>query len=323
MQEKNSGAYLFVCFQDDENGNDIEKLFYGISLDGYNFKVLNNNKPVFTSFLGTKHMRDPFIFKGEDDYFYIAATDMNHCNGWESQSTIVIYKTADLINIDDGILIDYSKFKGFESCNRAWAPQIIWSSEHKNADGSKGAYMIYLTLQNKSTADTIGTVMYKNFATDLMDESTYTTPEYLLNGEREGRYQSVGAIDGDIIYDTVNKRWLMYFDGRRISQSVTGDVEGPYTELNCHTFEVDEIEGSNIYRINNQNKWIICADGRAFGTGFRFAQTSDFITYKQLKIDVDYSIDFTPRHGYVIHITDKQFNLLMKKFGSGLALNLL
>ena len=41
MQEKNSGAYLFVCFQNDENGKDIEKLFYGISLDGYNFKALN------------------------------------------------------------------------------------------------------------------------------------------------------------------------------------------------------------------------------------------------------------------------------------------
>ena len=75
MQEKNRGAYLFVCFQDDENGNDIEKLFYGISLDGYNFEALNDNNPVFTSYLGTKHMRDPFIFKGEDPS-YVSYRDM-------------------------------------------------------------------------------------------------------------------------------------------------------------------------------------------------------------------------------------------------------
>lgn len=322
MQEKNSGAYLFVCFQNDENGKDIEKLFYGISLDGYNFKALNDNNPVFTSYLGTKHMRDPFIFKGEDGYFYLVATDMDHCCGWESQSTIVIYKTADLINFDDGIVVDYSEFKGFEDCNRAWAPQIIWSPCHENADGSKGAYMVYLTLQKKSTANTIGTVLYKNFATDLMDKNTYTIPEYLISGEEKGEYQSVSAIDGDIIYDTVNKRWLMYFDGRRISQSVTGNVEGPYREIQGSPFEVDKIEGSNIYKIYDKEKWIICADGRAFGTGFRFAQTTDFVTYKQLINGIDYSLDFMPRHGYVIHITHEQFNVLMKKYGGNLNLSL-
>lgn len=207
---KNDTAYLFACFQDDKDGNDVEELFYAVSLDGYNFKALNNNQPVFKSYLGTNHMRDPFVFKGQDGYFYIVATDMNRYNGWASQSTIVIYKTADLINIEQGVLIDYSKFKGFEDCNRAWAPQVIWSENHLNDDGSKGAYMIYLTLQNESTANTIGTVMYKNFATDLMDESTYTQPEFLILGEEKGEYFEKAAIDGDIIFDPINSRWLMY-----------------------------------------------------------------------------------------------------------------
>lgn len=310
-----NGAYLFVCFQDDENKHDIEELFYGVSKDGYHFKALNGNKPVFASRLGTCHMRDPFAFKGQDGYYYIAATDMNCRNGWASQSTIVIYKTPDLINFEDGILVDYSKFNGFEDCNRAWAPQIIWSSEHINEDGSKGAYMIYLTLQNASTAEEIGSVMYKHFTTDLMDANKYTVPELMIDGAESGIFRELGAIDGDIVYDPVHKRWLMYFDGKQISQSATGSVEGPYKEIDGSPFEVNRTEGSNIYKLYNEDKWIICADGRAFGTDFRFAETTDFVTYKQLEINVDYSIDFTPRHGYVIHITDGQLNLLMKKYG--------
>ena len=67
---------------------------------------------MFNSTLGTQHLRDPYIFRGEDNYFYIVVTDMNSATGWASQSTIAIYKTKDLINIDNSILIDYKDFEG-------------------------------------------------------------------------------------------------------------------------------------------------------------------------------------------------------------------
>ena len=36
-------------------------------------------------------------------------------------------------------------------------------------------------------------------------------------------------------------------------------------------------------------------------------------TYKQLINSIDYSLDFMPRHGYVIHITHEQFLTLKEK----------
>ena len=249
---------------------------------------------------------------------------MQSSRGWNSQSTIVIYKTADLIDINEGGLINYRKFKGFERCTRAWAPQVIYCPDHENADGSRGAYMIYLALE---LGDGLGTVMYKNFTTDLLDASKYTVPELLITGEAEGKYNGQngrmnGAIDGDIIRDTVNDRWVMFFDGRNIS--VSDSVEGPYKELDepyNKAHPATALEGSNMYKLlpkdsGGRDTWIFCADGDAFGFGFCVSQTTDFKEYKRLRVNRDFTYDFIPRHGYVITITDEQYDKLIKKYGN-------
>lgn len=316
---KEKTAYLFAYFR----GNDQENLCYGVSRDGKTFRKLNGGREVFTSYLGTKCMRDPFIFEGEDGFFYIVATDMRCADGWNSQSTIVIYRTADLIDMSDGVIINYRKFKGFERCSRAWAPQVIYSPDHDNGDGTRGAYMIYLALE---LGDGLGTVMYKNFTTDLMDASKYTSPELLLTGEDEGKYNGQnghadGAIDGDIIYDPVNDRWIMFFDGRRIA--VADNVEGPYTELEepyDKAHGAERLEGSNIYKLlpkdsGGKDKWIFCADGDAFGNGFCVSETTDLVKYKMVSPHSNLSFDFIPRHGYVVTLTEEQYEKLISKYG--------
>ncbi len=318
-EEEMKTSYLFAYFR----GNDQENLCYGVSRDGHNFRCLNGGREVFTSYLGTKCMRDPFIFEGEDGLFYIVATDMRSSLGWNSQSTIVIYSTPDLINISDGVLIDYKKFRGFVNCSRAWAPQVIWCPDHENEDGSRGAYMIYLAIE---IGDGNGTVMYRHFTTDLMDASKYTVPEMMLTGEESGKYngqngKTNGAIDGDIIKDTVNGRWLMFFDGRNISESDT--IEGPYTELRepyKRTHSAAALEGSNVYKLlpkdsGGVDTWVICADGNAFGNGFCVSKTTDFQNYTIMRQSVDFSFDFVPRHGYVITLTDEQYDRLIDKYG--------
>ncbi len=315
-------AYLFAYFRD----NNQENLCYGVSRDGYRFRTLNRGAATFESTLGTRHLRDPFLFRGEDGYFYIVVTDMDSSKGWTSQSTVAIYKTKDLIHIDDSVLIDYKNFEGFEDCNRAWAPQVIWCPEHQNDDGSRGAYMIYLALQKQSTAGEIGTVMYKHFAVDLMDAGSYTEPQFMMNGEENGDFSSTGAIDGDIIYDTVNHRYLMYFDGVRVAACDT--IDGMYTELSengegiyqgVSPFTSYRSEGSNIFKLNNEDKWIYCADGDAFGTGYLVFETTDFVNYKQIggkgssEILIDYN--FTPRHGYVIPISEEELQALFDEYG--------
>lgn len=296
-------SYLFAYF----TNNDNEKLFYGISEDGLHFRALNGGNPVFISNIGTGGLRDPFVFRGEDGDFYIVATDMKCSMGWTSQSTIAIFRSRDLIphggRFDDCILIDYRRFPGFEDCNRAWAPQIIWCEE-------KGAYMIYLTLQCASTADSVGTVMYRHYATDLFDPSTYTTPEIMLTAR--------STIDGDIIFDPLHRRYVMYVSGRRItaSDTLTGKFEFLDHEIPFLTDSGEKmlVEGSNIFKLIGEDRWIICADGTPFnGKRYVIAETSDFEHYRQLSPN-EYSFDFAPRHGYIIPITQSESTALLNVY---------
>ncbi|MDO4563107.1 MAG: family 43 glycosylhydrolase [Clostridia bacterium] len=311
LAKEEDAAYLFAYFTG--NAAAQEKLFYGISTDGYNFYALNNSQSVLSNTLGTGCLRDPFIFKGEDGYYYIIATDMQSSAGWSSNHAIVVFKTADLVNITQSARIDYRDFSATSDCNRAWAPQAIWCPE-------KNAYMVYLAIQNPS--DSRGTVMWRHYATDLCDIDTYTEPEFMLEPpDGQG-----GAIDGDIVYDSVNGRYIMYYDGKRIATS--DSISGTFSAIDQTTqseyeripFKTSsgvsmDVEGSNIYKIIGEEKWIIAADGTSFNGGrYAVAETTDFISYRQLEND-EYSFDFTPRHGYVIPISQRELDNLFDAYG--------
>ncbi|MGF7145144.1 hypothetical protein HNQ56_003580 [Anaerotaenia torta] len=304
-------AYLFAYFTG--NTPEEEQLHYGVSRNGFDFKALNNGKPVMTSSLGSGCMRDPFLFKGEDGFYYILATDMKSSLGWSNNHAIVIYKTADLVKILDSTRINYHDFYSTVHCVRAWAPQAIWCPE-------KNAYMIYLAIENPE--DNRGTVMWRHYAQNLMDYHTYTEPEFML----EPTDGQGGAIDGDIIYDSINKRYIMFYDGKRIA--VSDHISGVFIGIDPSTGKEFQrlpmltedgsdmaVEGSNIYKITGKDQWIIAADGTSFNGGrYALAETKDFIHYRQLQ-DNEYSFDFTPRHGYVIPITESQLQKLFDAYG--------
>ena len=315
LQEENT-AYLFAYFRRPPGQRDDERLCLGVSRDGYTFRALNDGEPVFapskthTSGIQYEAMRDPFIMRGgsesDKDKFFIVVTDLLGTANPNHQ--ITIYPTDDLVNIEEGIVVDYSRYEGFENTTRAWAPQIIWCPEHINEDGTTGAYMIYLALCT-GTPGEVQTVMYKQFAKNLYDTSTYTVPEEMLQGE------TADSIDGDIIYDEINDRYIMYYNGQKTA--VSDSADGTYVKADSTVFgDGRAVEGSNMFKLNDEDKWVYCADGGSFGTGFNMAETTDFETYTELKADNgDFDYDFTPRHGYVIPITESELNTLMDEYG--------
>ena len=66
VEEKDYVAYLFTYF----TGNHIsqEAVFYRVSMDGYTYWALNNNKPVIDSKVisSTGGVRDPHILRCQD-----------------------------------------------------------------------------------------------------------------------------------------------------------------------------------------------------------------------------------------------------------------
>ena len=68
---KKTTAYLFTYFTGNEK--DQEQIRFAISIDGYNYRSLNNNKPIVNSveISETGGVRDPHILRGADGKSFI------------------------------------------------------------------------------------------------------------------------------------------------------------------------------------------------------------------------------------------------------------
>ena len=187
-------AYLFAFFTG--NNPDQERIYFSVSKDGYKFKVINKNQPVVISNSGTKCVRDPYIFRGEDGYYYMIATDMKSSLGWSSNRDIISWRSEDLINWTDETIIEIDgTCKTTKGTTRAWAPQAIWDPE-------RAEYMIYFPLCSAATNG--ATVMYYAYSPDM---NTLSTEPELLFAPSNGN----AAIDADIMYNEDDGLDYMYF----------------------------------------------------------------------------------------------------------------
>ena len=130
VEEKDYVGYLFTYF----TGNHIseEAICFGVSMDGYSFYALNDNKPVLDSKVisSTGGVRDPHILRCEDgNTFYMVATDMVSDNGWDSNRAMVMLKSNDLVNWSHSVINIQKRYKGQEKLKRVWAPQTIFDKE--------------------------------------------------------------------------------------------------------------------------------------------------------------------------------------------------
>lgn len=293
-----SGAYLYVHFV----GNDPtqERVSFAVSRSGYDFSPLNGNQPVITQTLGTGCVRDPYILRGEDGYFYIIGTDMRSLDGWTSNHCLISWKSSDLIHWTDESLIDIRDCGGeFAHTDRAWAPQAVW-------DAGKGAYMVYWA---NSTAEDDTAALYYAYTTDF---KTITKPQLLY--KRAG----IQTIDGDIIYNKYSGFYYLYFkhdEDQTIAYVKSKSLTGPYEDAPVVvSLAPSGVEGSSMYNITGTMTWVMLMD--EYGAGRYFAQqTVDMEKFRPLR-DSSYSFkDVSPRHGSVVAITSDEYTSLVSQFG--------
>jgi hypothetical protein len=67
MNNSKKEAFLFVHFTDTHPNTPMsEQIYFSVSLDGLNWKTLNNKKPIIISEIGEKGIRDPFIIRAKE-----------------------------------------------------------------------------------------------------------------------------------------------------------------------------------------------------------------------------------------------------------------
>lgn len=329
-QAADTDKYLFAYFTGNEDvtttSSENQAIRFAVSSDNRNFTVLNSGNPVIKQSKGTLNCRDPYIFLGQDGWYYVIATDMDSNSGnswWGNSNSFVLWRSKDLINWQDETIINMSSVLGINVA-RAWAPQVIW-------DNNKGEYMIYFGLAENegkgkyaNYAKGNNTHMYYVHTSDLLDQSKYSTTAYPLV-ESAYTESSKDSIDGDITYAD-GKYYLFYKDegSGTICVAASDVVTGPYnsnkTVLQDST--VTALEGCQVYQDNDGN-YIFMADWYNNNGNFVvynlgsslakvFAGNPATLNVEQYKItDTNVNSNCKPRHGSVLKITTQQYNDLL------------
>lgn len=299
--EKDMCGYLFTYFTG--NAMEDEQICFAVSKDGYNYKALNNGKPVLDSkvIASTGGVRDPHILRGEDGKtFYMVVTDMVSGNGWDSNRAMVLLKSKDLVNWDSSVVNIQKRYPKQGNLKRVWAPQTVY-------DRQAGKYMVYWSMKHGDGPDIIYYAYANPEFTDL--EGDYK-PLFL---PKDGK----SCIDGDIVY----KDGLYYLfyktegHGNGIRVATTPSLtSGNWTEYPDYKQQTKEsVEGAGTFKLIEQDKYILMYDVYMNGK-YQFTETTDLQNFKV--VDHEVSMDFHPRHGTVIPITCAEMNRLVRRWPS-------
>ena len=300
VADNNYVAYLFAYF----TGNRVEEeaVRYAISNDAYNYFTINNNKPIIESkdISSTGGVRDPHILRTEDGKsFYMVVTDMTSSKGWTSNRAFVMLKSTDLINWDSSIINIQEKYEGQEDLKRVWAPQTVYDPEAKK-------YMIYWSMLHGDGVDIIYYAYANEDFTDIIGEPK---PLFLpKNGK--------SCIDGDIVLK--DDIFYMFYktedDGNGIKLATTHSLtSGEWTEYDDYKQQTNEaVEGSSLFKLINSDTYILMYDVYMKGV-YQFTESTDLMNFDI--IDDEISMDFKPRHGSIIPITQDELDAIIQKWG--------
>ncbi len=299
--EKDFKAYLFAYFTGNEK--DQEAVHFAISPDGYQYRKLNQGRPVMDSetVSSTGGVRDPHILRKEDGSgFYMVLTDMVSRNGWDSNRAMVLSKTDDLIHWSHSVVNLQERFAGNDDLLRVWAPQTIYDSSAKK-------YLIYWSMKHGDGPDKIYYAYANAEFTDLDSE-----PKQLFfpkNGK--------SCIDGDIMFK--DGLYHLFYKteghGNGIKVATTNDLtSGRWNESADYKQQTsDAVEGSCVFKLTGQEEYILMYD--VYGKGsYQFTKSKDLENFEVIDQQID--MDFHPRHGTVIPITMQEWQRLTDKWGT-------
>ncbi|WDF67051.1 glycoside hydrolase family 43 protein [Sphingobacterium oryzagri] len=307
--ETDMAAYLMVYFKDESHS-----LYFAISDDGYTFTDVNNGIPVISgdTIAEQKGIRDPYIMRGADGYFYMAMTDLHifakekgyrHEEwerdgkefGWGNNKNLVLMKSKDLIDWSHVLIRVDKSFPGWEDIGCAWAPQLIY-------DDVKRQTIVYFTLRFKNG---LNKMYYAYLNTDMT--ALATEPKLLFQYPKN----NTSYIDADI--SKIGNKYRMFYvshDGvPGIKQAVSEKVDGGYQyDDKWYDPEKQACEAPNIWKRIGEKKWVLMYDIYGISPhNFGFSETTDFKTFKDLgrfNEGVMVSSNFvSPKHGAVVQIT--------------------
>lgn len=296
-EDEGFSAYLFAYFTG--NSGDQEAIRFALSDDGYIYSALNNNNPVLSSaaISSTGGVRDPHILRGENNDYYMVATDMVSALGWNSNRAMILLKSYNMIDWQSSVVNIPDNYPQYAAADRVWAPQTIY-------DPKVGKYMIYFAMR---LGPTDYDKIYYAYANDRFT-GFESAPQLLF--ENSGK----SVIDADIVFR--GGKYHLFFktegNGNGIKKAISNNLTSGYVLYDKYLQSTTAaVEGGCVYRMYNTDKWMLIYDMYTSGA-YQFTESMDLINFSLTPNPI--SFDFTPRHGTIIPITSTERQALLAKW---------
>ncbi|TDC01495.1 alpha-L-arabinofuranosidase [Micromonospora fluostatini] len=183
-------AYVMAYFKESLSGaGNVNSVHLAVSSDALEWTPLNNNQPILTPTVGTRGIRDPFLFRLNDGTWVLAATDIPvGGNFWAPNPNIHIWTSRDLVNWSSDRLLNVN---WPNPTSFTWAPSIYW-------DAGRNQYGItFSTVPTGRDYSVIMVVYTSNFV-------NVTSPVVLFDGG------PAGVIDSHLVTNVNGTNYLYY-----------------------------------------------------------------------------------------------------------------
>lgn len=310
--------YLFAYFvgdgKDPVDNITQERIYFAASRDGLNWGELNNADPVFTSTLGEKGLRDPYIIRSaEGDKFFLIATDLNIAergsDDWgnaqkKGSQAIMVWESEDLVNWGEQRMVTVSE--GIDA-GCTWAPEAFY-------DERTGEYVVFWASKVKG----------KNYDKQRLyycktrDFYTFTKPKVWIE-------KDYSVIDTTVVRDDNGTYWRFTkneADGAKyVFMEKSDTLLKGWEAVSSASLEGEKgVEGPCSFRVNDDDvaafggKWAVMLDNFG-GGGYYPLVTDDFASANFSKLTTATLPKVKkPRHGTVLNVTAEEYDRLLAKY---------
>ncbi|GAA2453941.1 family 43 glycosylhydrolase [Streptomyces glaucus] len=312
-------GYLFAYFTG-EGTADGEQIRYALSRgnDPLHWRELNAGRPVLTSTVGEKGLRDPFVIRSpEGDRFYLIATDLrmyrNSSGSWDEvqrhgSRSIMVWESADLVHWTDQRLVEVAP----DNAGNAWAPEAYW-------DESLGSYVVFWASKLYADDDPghTGSTYNRMLYATTKDFRTFSEP-------RVWHDPGYSVIDSTVVehrgtYHRYTKDERDPGSAGPCSKFITAEKSTSLTST-AYDFVADCIgsgtldrgEGPTVFKSNTEEKWYLFIDEYG-GRGYVPFETTDLDSGRWTP-STDHQLPASPRHGTVLPVTQQEYDRLLAAY---------
>ncbi|CAM4364531.1 hypothetical protein L1N85_22380 [Paenibacillus alkaliterrae] len=313
VAQEGYAGYLFSYFTG-EGTPDGEQIYFALSVgnDPLRWKELNGGKPVLTSTMGEKGVRDPFMIRSpEGDKFYMIATDLKINGNWnwdraqrQGSRSIMVWESSDLLTWSEPRMVEVSPAEA----GNTWAPEVFF-------DEATGEYIVFWASKLFADESHAGDAYQKIMYSKTRDFHVFTEPQVYMDFGYSIIDTTMISHKGKIYRFTKDERDNQPLSpyGKMVFQEVLDSVFDTGNQMVKEGVgSVKGIEGPTVFKSNTEEKWYLFVDEFG-GRGYVPLETTD-LDSGEWTVSPDYDLPSSPRHGTVIPITKTEYDAIYDKY---------